>query len=48
MIFKSFEIAKQPSFIEYLKNKWYINMTVAIDFTSSNKSLHDLHDDEKQ
>lgn len=37
-----FEIVQQPSFVDYLKAGWYINMTVAIDFTASNGDLHEL------
>ncbi len=37
-----FEIVALPNFVDYLKGGWYINMTVAIDFTSSNGSLHDI------
>lgn len=46
--FSSFKITEQPSFAEYLKSGWYINMSVAIDFTASNgetsdeKSYHHL------
>jgi len=40
--FLAFEISKQPSFVDYLKACWYINMTVAIDFTASNGKLHAL------
>ena len=40
--FLDFDIVSQPSFIDYLKAGWYINMTVAIDFTASNGELHDL------
>ena len=28
------------SFVEYLKAGWFINLSVAIDFTASNKSQH--------
>ena len=40
--FEQFEVVEQPSFVDYLKNGWYINMTVAIDFTASNGGLHEL------
>ena len=30
------------SFVEYLKGGWFINMTVAIDFTASNKNHHKI------
>ena len=29
-------VQEQPSFAEYLKSGWYINMSVAIDYTASN------------
>ena len=48
IIFKNFEIAEQPSFVDYLKAGWYINMTVAIDFTASNGKLHYLDPDLKK
>jgi len=50
--FKQFSIVEQPSFAEYLKSGWHINMSVAIDYTSSNgdpsdpSSLHFLNYDE--
>ena len=40
--FSEFEIVDQPSFVDYLKAGWYINMALAIDFTASNGPLHDL------
>ena len=40
--FTMFEIVALPNFVDYLKGGWYINMTVAIDFTSSNGTLHDI------
>jgi hypothetical protein len=30
----------KPSFVEYLKSGWFINLAVAIDFTASNKDRH--------
>jgi hypothetical protein len=44
--FDKFTIIEKPSFVEYLRSGWYINMSVAIDFTASNgepiepQSLH--------
>jgi hypothetical protein len=40
-----------PSFVEYLRSGWFINLTVAIDFTASNgepfepNSLHKINED---
>lgn len=42
--FHQFDVVEQPSFVDYLKAGWYINMTVAIDFTASNGELHRLED----
>lgn len=36
LIFKQSRIVEQPSFNEYLKSGWHINMSVAIDYTASN------------
>ena len=35
-------IIEKPSFIEYLKSGWFINLSVGIDFTSSNKQRHQI------
>lgn len=43
--FGQFDVVKQPNFVDYLKNGWYINMTVAIDFTASNGVLHHVDPD---
>lgn len=40
--FEEFKIVEQPSFVDYLKAGWYINMSVAVDFTASNGDMHDL------
>ena len=40
--FDHFQITEQPSFLEYLKNGWFINLSVAIDFTASNGNRHDI------
>ena len=42
IIFSDFAIVEQPSFIDYLKAGWYINLACAIDFTASNAHLHDI------
>lgn len=34
--FEKFMIIEKPSFVEYLRSGWYINMAVGIDFTASN------------
>lgn len=44
--FNKFTVIQKPSFVDYLRSGWYINMSVAIDFTASNgepiepQSLH--------
>ena len=35
-----FSTIEASSFVEYLKAGWYINLSVAIDFTASNKNHH--------
>ena len=42
--FLVFSITEQPSFVEYLKDGWFMNLSIAIDFTASNKDLHKLSD----
>lgn len=37
--FDNFTIIHRPSFVEYLRSGWFINMSVAIDFTASNGEL---------
>ena len=45
------ELREKTGFVDYLKSGWNINMSVAIDFTGSNKdiddpdSLHRLYSD---
>lgn len=43
--FPQFEVVEQQSFIEFLKDGWFMNMSVAVDFTASNGELHHLSDD---
>lgn len=51
LTFDNVKFAKKPSFVEYLRSGWFINMSVAIDFTASNgevfepTSLHRIHPD---
>lgn len=40
IIFQNFQIVEKPSFVEYLKSGWKINLTVGIDFTWSNLDEH--------
>ena len=53
IIFENVVYTKKPSFVEYLRSGWHINMAVAIDFTGSNgeiysaDSLHRQHPDGK-
>ena len=48
MIIDHIELIEKPSFIDYLRSGWQINLHVAIDFTASNgesslaSSLHYL------
>jgi len=48
MIVDHIELIEKPSFIDYLRSGWQINLHVAIDFTASNgesslvSSLHYL------
>lgn len=39
--FLEFKPIEKPSFSEYLKSGWNINLSVAIDFTASNKDPTD-------
>lgn len=34
--FRSFEKIERPSFVDYLRSGWQINLTLAIDYTASN------------
>ena len=43
--FPQFEIVEQQSFIEFLKDGWFMNMSVAVDFTASNGLLHEIDED---
>ena len=43
--FPDFKVTDKPSFVEYLKDGWFLNLSVAIDFTASNKDLHLISDD---
>lgn len=36
LMFRDTSITERPSFAEYLKGGWKINMSVAIDYTASN------------
>ena len=44
MKFLEFKIEEKLSFVEYLKKGWFINLSVAIDFTASNGELHDINE----
>jgi len=49
LIIENFTVIHKPSFVEYLRSGWFINMSVAIDFTASNgepiepSSLHKIY-----
>lgn len=51
MIIDSFTIIEKPSFLDYLRSGWNVNLSTAIDFTASNgepydrSSLHYVHND---
>ena len=47
MKFIEFTIQEKKSFVEYLKSGWFINLSVAIDFTASNGALHDINENPK-
>lgn len=34
-----FNVVEMPNFMEYLRSGWAINLSLAIDFTASNKEL---------
>lgn len=40
--FEDLLLVDKPSFVEYLKSGWFINLAVAIDFTASNKDRHKI------
>jgi hypothetical protein len=46
--FDQFTIVERPSFVEYLRSGWNINMTAAIDFTASNGELFEPNSLHKQ
>jgi hypothetical protein len=35
LCFNDFMVVDKPSFVEYLKSGWYINLAVSVDFTKS-------------
>ena len=39
LIFNNIQYVKKPSFVEYLRSGWFVNMSVAIDFTGSNGDI---------
>jgi hypothetical protein len=43
--FEDFKMIEKPSFVEYLKSGWLINLAVGIDFTASNAAKHQLSND---
>jgi hypothetical protein len=40
--FADFKVIEKPSFVEYLKSGWYVNLSVGIDFTHSNQNHHNI------
>lgn len=45
---EQFSIVEMPSFMEYLRSGWAINMSLAIDFTASNGELSEPRSLHKQ
>lgn len=43
MSFDQFIIVERPSFVEYLRSGWNINLTAAIDFTASNGEVFEVN-----
>jgi hypothetical protein len=52
-VFNEFSQKSKPNFVEYLQKGWFVNMAVAIDFTSSNmnkatgRSRHHIEDNKQ-
>jgi hypothetical protein len=40
--FEDLQVVDKPSFVEYLKTGWFVNLAVAIDFTASNGDRHNI------
>ena len=53
LVFENFEIYDRPTFLDYLKAEWQIQILGAIDFTSANgvkgeeTYLHNLNEDNR-
>lgn len=41
LTFDQFTYVEKPSFTDYLRSGWFINMSAAIDFTASNGEQYD-------
>ena len=41
LTFDVFQVVEKPSFVEYLRSGWFINMACAIDFTASNGEVYE-------
>ena len=48
LTFDQINIIQKPSFVEYLRSGWFINMTCAIDFTASNGEVFEANSLHKQ
>ena len=40
LTFNNIQYVQKPSFVEYLRSGWFVNMSVAIDFTQSNGDIY--------
>ena len=41
LCFNQFQMDMKPSLLEYLKQGWQMNVTIAVDFTLSNREIKD-------
>jgi hypothetical protein len=39
LVLEQFTVIEMPNFMEYLRSGWCINLSVAIDYTASNKDI---------
>ena len=46
--FDVFTVVEKPSFVDYLRSGWFINMACAIDFTASNGEVFEQNSLHKQ
>ncbi len=48
LFFQDWVVVDKPSFVEYLKSGWYINLAVSIDLSKSNTNLHALSESQEE